>query len=123
MLFKVLTVTVFIAELIIAYTLITKLMALDKLILEYNETFTAIKPGIRDVGYLIKKISSQMIEFSYDFVEKIKQEQENSVIRQLNKIVIMIILLRLNSKFIKKIVRSKHYKRICKGLSLLKYVV
>lgn len=123
MLFKVLTATVFIAELIITYTIVSKFIALDKLVLEYNQTLTALKPGIRDVGDLIKKISYQMIEFSYDFVAKIKQKQADSVINQLNKIVIMLILLRLNSKFIKKIVRSKHYKRLCKGLSLIKYVI
>lgn len=123
MTFKILTAVVFIAEIIIAYTIITKLLAFDKLILEASETLSAMKPGIKDVGYLIKKISAQYVEFSEDFVSEIRKKRDDALVNNLNKILITVLLLRLNSKFLRKVIRSKHFKRLCKGLSILKYVV
>ena len=123
MIFNIMTAVVFLAELIIAYTIIKKLLEIDKIVLKANEALTLINPGIKDIGCLIKKISAQCVEFSYDFVSKIRKKQEDSIISYLNKIIIAIILLKINSKFIRKIIRSKHFKMLTKGFSLLKYVV
>jgi len=123
MIFNIMTILVFIAELIIAYSLCKNILKLDKKILEINDELTSLKPEIKDVGYLIKKISSQLIEFAYDFVSKIYSKRDTAIIHQLNKFVITIILLKLNSKFIKKFLRSKPFKLLTKGFSLLKYVV
>jgi hypothetical protein len=117
------TAVVFAAEMIIAYTLVKKLLEIDKLILQTNDTLTEIKPGLRDVEYLIKKISAQLVELSYDFVAKIRKKRDDSIMFQLNKIIIAILLIRFNSKFIRKIMRSKHFRLLSKGLSLLKYMV
>jgi len=123
MIFKLLTTIVFISEIIIAYTLISKLVYADRMILQINENIEAMRPGIKDVGDLIKKISAQCVEFSNDFVNDIIKKRDESIINQLNKLIIAILLLRLNSKFIKKILKSKHFKLLSKGLSLLKYMV
>ncbi len=123
MLLKFFTLLVFIAELIVAFTIIKKLLEFDKLILNANEIIVEAKSKIKEIGYLIKKISSQYVEFSYDFVAKVEEQRDKSIINQLNKIVIAIVLLRMNSKFMRKIIRSKQFKLLSKGLSLLQYVV
>lgn len=123
MIFKIMTMVVFIAEVIIAYTLVKKLFELDKLILQTDSLITEAKPGIKDVTTLIRKISAQCVELSNDFVEKIRKQRDESVVSQLNKIIITIILLRLNSKIIRKIMRSRQFRFLSRGLSLLKYVV
>lgn len=123
MTFKILTMIVFMAELIIAYTLIKQLWIWDKELISLNETICAAKSGIKDISYLIKKISAQYVEFAYDFVEKIKKKRDDSIINNLNKIIITLILLRMNSKFLKRIIRSKQFKLLSKGLSLLRYMV
>ena len=123
MTFKILTAIVFIAEIIISYTIFKKLLEIDKIILQTSETVVAVKPGMKDVGYLIKQISAQFVEFAYDFVSKIEKKRDDSIYGYLNKIVIALILLKINSKFLKKLLRSKHFKRLCKGFSMLKYMV
>ena len=123
MLLKFFTILVFIAELIVAFTLIKKLLEFDKLILNANEIIVEAKSKIKEIGYLIKKISFQYVEFSYDFVAKVEEQRDKSIINQLNKIIIAILLLRMNSKFMRKIIRSKQFKLLSKGLSLLQYVV
>ena len=123
MLLNIETIIVFIAEIIIAYTLITKLILLDKSILRINGTLSELNPGIRDVSVLIRKISAQYVEFAREFEEKIINKRNNSLINQLNKILIALLLMKLNVGFIKKIRKSKHFKILSKGLSMLKYVV
>lgn len=123
MLLNVFTIIVFIAEIIIAVTLIRTLLKLDKKVLELDETIVELRPGIKDVGYLIKKISAQYVEFSEDFVSKIIKKRDESIFNQLNKILVVILLFKINSKFIRKVMRSKQFKLLSKGLSLLKYVV
>ena len=123
MIFKIFTAMILIAELIIAYTLITKLIVVDKLILNADETIMEINPSVKDVCVLIKKISFQYVEFAKEFVSKINDTQEDVTISILNKVLISLLLIKLNLKFINKLRRSKVIKRINRGLSLLKYVV
>lgn len=123
MIFNILTAVVFIAELIIAYTLIINLWRIDQKLLKWNNIICLAKSDIKDIGYLIKKISAQYIEFAYDFVAKIKEKRDNSIIANLNKIIITVVLLRLNSKLVRKIMRSKRFRLLSKGLSLFQYVL
>lgn len=123
MIFNILTATVFIAELIIACSIIRLLYILDNKILQANETIVELKPGIKDVGYLIKKISAQYVEFAYDFVLKIKQKRDDSIFSYLNKIIITLFIFKINSKFIKKIILSRGFRRLKKALLLLEYMV
>ena len=123
MLLNVFTIIVFIAEIIIAITLIRVLLKLDKKVLDIDETIVKLRPGIKDVGSIIRKISAQYVEFSEDFVLKIIKKRDESIFNQLNKILVVVLLLKINSKFIRKVMRSKQFKLLSKGLSLLKYVV
>lgn len=123
MIYKIFTLIVFIAELIIAYTMITRLWIADKAILSANAYVEKINPSVNEVGELIKKISGQFVEFSENFVEKVNDKKEDVTIRLLNKILIAILLLKVNSGFLNKLRRSRAIKRISRGLSLLQYVI
>lgn len=123
MIYKIFTTIVFIAELIIAYAIVTKLYALDKAIINANELLISAKPSLRDICYIVKKISAQCVDFANDFVAELNKKCEDFAINQLNKILLALILLKMNSKFIKKLRRSKIVKRISRGLSLLQIVV
>lgn len=123
MVYKIFTTIVFIAEIIIAYTLLSRLFIFDKLILKADENLTAMKPSLADCGQIIRKISAQCVEFSEDLVSDFKMKRDEIALKQLNKLLVAILLLRLNSKFINKLRRSKLIKRIGRGLSLLQLMV
>ncbi len=123
MIFTILTTIVFISELIIANTLISKLRAFDKVLCEMNDTVAELNPKIKDVGYLIKNISAQCVEFAYDFISKLKNKRDTSISNIINKLLIMFILWKVNLKFIQRIKSSRFLKRFNRGLSLLKYMI
>ena len=123
MLLNIATAVVFIAEIIIAYTLVRRLFLLDKSILHINTVMSGINPEIRDIAVLLKKISAQYVEFAREFEIKIINKRNDSVINQLNKLLVALLLMKLNFKFIKKIRKTKPFRILSKGLSLLKYVV
>ena len=77
MIFTILTAVVFIAELIIANTLISKLRKIDNAICTMSATVTELKPSIKAVGSLVKNISAQYVEFAYDFVLMVKSSCPN----------------------------------------------
>ena len=106
MIFKIFTAVVFIAELIIAYTAVTKLLAADRAILKATDTVEKINPSVKEVGCLVKNISEQFVEFSDDFVEKVNDKKDDTVIRLFNKILITVLLLKINSKFLNKSKRT-----------------
>lgn len=123
MIFKIFTAVVFIAEIIIAYTVINKLIYFDKAVLKINKEISDTKSSVKDVCNLVKKISEQCVEFSNYFVSKINEKRDETIIRQLNKILLTLLLLKINLKFVKKLKRSKLIKHIGRGLSLLQLVV
>ena len=73
MLFKIFTTIVFIAELIIAYTIISKLVQFDKMILETNAFVVEANPKIKEITRLVRKISDQIAELVPMYVEKLKE--------------------------------------------------
>ena len=123
MVYTILISIVFIAEIIITITIIQNLLRLDKFILEMDETITLAKPGIIDITNLGKNISEQIFELTKDYIEKFKRKNEDKIYRQLSKILLAIILVKINSKTIKKIQRSKITRTIAKGLSFLENMV
>ena len=123
MIFTILTTIVFISELIIANTLISKLRAFDKVLCEMNDTVAELNPKIKDVAYLIKNISAQCVEFAYDFISKLKNKRDTTISNIINKLLIMFILWKVNLKFIQRIKSSRFLKRFNRGLSLLKYMI
>lgn len=114
---------VFIAEIIIAVTIIKGLLYLDKLILEWNSTVIETQSGIKDIAILAKKISEQYKILATDFVEKTKKNSEDMILKQISKILISVLAIKLNFKFIKKLRKSKFIKILAKGWSLVENMV
>ena len=114
---------VFIAEIIIAVTIIKGLLHLDKLVLEWNSTVIETQSGIKDIAILAKKISEQYRILATDFVEKTKKKSEDMILKQISKILISVVAIKLNFKFIKKIRKSKFIKILAKGWSLVENMV
>ncbi len=123
MVYTILISIVFIAELIILTAAITSLLRVDKIIISLNETVDEAKPKIKDVSELTRKISEQIVELSEDFVGQIKAKQEDTLIKHLNKILIAVLLWKLNSKTIKRIRRSKFAKNTLRAFALLQSMV
>lgn len=123
MLYTFLISIVFIAEIIIGATIFIYLIRLDKAIVSLDNTVTDLKTGIKDICVLSKKISEQFIEFAEQFVKKIKQEQEEFILRSLSKILIGLVLVKINIKTVNKFRKSKLAKVLNKGLSLLENMV
>lgn len=123
MIYTFLISLVFIAEIIITITIIQNLFKLDKAILSLNETITLAKSGIKDIAVLSKNISFQIVELANKFVHKIKNRQEDMILRQLSKILLTLILFKINSKTINKFRKSRYSKTLAKGLSFLENMV
>ena len=123
MIFTFLISIVFIAELIITFAILNVLFKLDKMLLETNETVIKAKPEIKDIANLAKLISSQLIEFAENFRDNVKKEEEKFAVNILNKILITLVLLKINSKTVRKIRKSKVFKNIKLGFNLLQNVV
>ena len=123
MLYTFLITIVFIAELIILAALIIWFVSFDREILYLDRYFTRIKPDIKDISELGHKISEQCVELSEDFVEKIKIKEEDVMARQLGKILIGLLLWKINSKAIKQFRRSKMGKTLRRGFALVQSMV
>lgn len=123
MVYKIFTAIVFIAEIIIAYTIFSKLVMLDKLILKADKALTYSKLSLKEISRLISQISAQCVEFAEDFALDFKTKRDEIALKQLNKLILTIILIKMNSKFINRIRRTKLVKRISRGLSLLQLVI
>ena len=123
MVYKIFTAIVFIAEIIIAYTIFSKLVMLDKLILKADKVLTYSKLSLKEISRLISQISAQCVEFAEDFALDFKTKRDEIALKQLNKLILTIILIKMNSNFINRIRRSKLVKRISRGLSLLQLVI
>lgn len=116
MIFTILISIVFIAELIIAITILLTLKRWSKSLRNINKTLYYLKPSIREICELSRKISAQLVEFAEDFVDKIKRQQEEVIFRNVSRIILGTFLFR-------KLKKSKVLKLIGKGLSLLEIVV
>ena len=123
MIYTFLISIVFIAEIIIAIAIIQSLHRLDKTVLEFDATIQAAKSGVEDIANLSKNISYQLVELAEQFVEKFKQNQEDNFLKNLSKILMTLLLLKINSKTINKFRKTKVVKVLGRGLSLLENMV
>ena len=64
MIFTILISIVFIAEIIITIALVKSLKNFDKKVCELNNTIILLKPQIKDISELSRKISEQLKEFA-----------------------------------------------------------
>ena len=83
MIFYILISIVFIAELIIAGTILISLYKVNNRLVEYNSLVEELKPKIGDLFKIGTKISEQLIELAPIIVETIKSAVMNMVIGQL----------------------------------------
>lgn len=123
MLYTFLISIVFIAEIIILFALIAALIRVDKALISLDKTVTDTRPGIKDISELVHKISEQCVELSEDFVEKIKEKEEDAAIRQLNKLLVAILLWKINSKAIRKFNRSRFGRNLKRGFAFVQSMV
>ena len=105
MIYTFLILIVFIAELIIAITILQNLRKLDKKVIELDDTISAMKPSIKDISELARKISEQWQIIAQDFVDKTKQDAEDIFLKKLSKALMGVLVFKLNFKFVKKIMR------------------
>lgn len=119
MVYPILISIVFIAEIIIAVTVIQNLLRVDKAVIELNDIVEEANPRIREMSDLVKKISEQSVELSKNFVIRFKEEQEDFALKNLSKLLMAILLLKINSRAINAFRKSRAGKFIVKGLSML----
>lgn len=123
MIYTFLITIVFIAELIIAITILQNLHKLDKKVIELDETVGKMNPSIKDISRLVRKISEQWLIIAQDFVDKTKQNAEDVFLKYVSKTLLAILLFKLNFKFVKRIRAAKLTKTLVKGWSLIESMV
>lgn len=123
MLFKIFTTIVFIAELIIAYTIISKLVQFDRMILETNAFVVEANPKIKEITRLVRKISDQIAELVPVYVEKLKDLRNKIMLKKLESLIALTLFWSINIKVLKKFRKSKILKTVVKGLSVLQNVI
>ena len=87
MVFYIFTFIVFIAELIIAFSAIMYFYRINKKLQEYNELLDLLKPKIKDIMDIVKKISKQLVALAPIAVEKIKSFITQIVIDQVKNLL------------------------------------
>lgn len=123
MIFTFLITIVFIAEIIIAISVVLNLLRLDKAVLNLSETIEVINPEVKEICTLGRKISSQLKELSQRFTEKVKDEREKFLTDKLVSVLLGTLVWKMNIKAIKKFRRTKLAKTLSRGLSLLQIVI
>ena len=101
MLFSILILIVFVAEIIIAMAIISNLLKNDKKIKEANQLLEEVNPKIEELAKLGTKISEQLTEISPMYVKKTKSWFEDFVYSQ-SKNILAGFLIYLLKKEIKK---------------------
>lgn len=119
----ILFIIVFIAELIITQYIITYLLKLDKKILDFNDLVQESKKPVGEIASIACKISEQFIELAEEFSIEFKKQQEDIIYKFLNKILIMLLLYRINIKPLNKFRKTKVGKSLIKGFSIVKSMV
>lgn len=123
MIFTFLITIVFIAEIIIAISVILNLLRLDKAVLNLSETIDVINPEVKEICTLGRKISFQLKELSQRFTQKVKDEREKFLTDKLVSVLLGALVWKMNIKAIKKFRRTKLAKTLSRGLSLLQIVI
>ena len=123
MIYTILISVVFVAELIIAITIIQNLIRLDKVIINLNDTFIETKGSIKDVCVLARKISEQWQILAQGFVDRTTEESEEFLYKKLSKVLVSLLVLSLNFKFVNKIRKSRITRTFAKGWSILENMI
>lgn len=123
MIFTLFTAIVFIAEVIIAFTIIFHLIKLDKFFIEASEFISEAKPKIKDISGLARGIAEQMAELAPMWIESLRRLRNKIVLAKLESLIAAFLFWSINIKVMKKFRKSKFLKAAFKGLSLLQNVI
>lgn len=114
---------VFIAELIIAFTVFNSLFKLDIKINKLNEALINKRADIKDITALAKAISEQLKELSEEFVDNFNEKKEEIILSLVKSLMSTILFWSINIKVVKRLRKSKVLNVAWKGLSLLENVI
>lgn len=123
MVFIIFTFIVFIAELIIAFSLISNLIKLDIKLINANKFLEEAKPKIKNIAELVREISEQIYKLTPIWVEKIREAKNKLVRKQVESLMSATLFWAINLKMIKRLKRSKILKTLWKGLTLVQNVI
>ena len=123
MVFIIFTFIVFIAELIIAFSLIFNLIKFDIKLINANKFLEDAKPKIKNIAELVRGISEQIYELTPIWVEKFKDAKNKLVRKQVESLMSATLFWAINLKIIKHLKRSKILKILWKGLTLVQNVI
>lgn len=102
MIATIFTIIVFIAELIIGYTMINSLIKLDKNFIECNRITEDAKPAIKEIAETSRKISEQLKELAPIWVQNLKDKTDDFIISKVKNILVGFLFWALNSYLKKK---------------------
>ena len=123
MVFVILISIVFIAELIIAFSIIINLVKLDKNINEATVFIDDFNPKLKEVLELMSKISAQVAELVPIWVENLKKERDKIILNQTKSLISGILFWSINIKVINRLRKTKIIKALWKGLTLVQNVL
>lgn len=123
MLFLFFISIVFIAELIIAFTVFNSLFKLDIKINKLSEALINKRADIKDITALAKAISEQLKELSEEFVDNFNEKKEEIILSLVKSLMSAILFWSINIKVVKRLRKSKVLNAAWKGLSLLENVI
>ena len=123
MVFVILISIVFIAELIIAFSIIINLVKLDKNINEATVFIDNFNPKLKEVLELMSKISAQVAELVPIWVENLKKERDKIILNQTKSLISGILFWSINIKVINRLRKTKIIKALWKGLTLVQNVL
>lgn len=87
MIFYFLISIVFIAEIIIAITLLLNLFKADKLLIDFNEFLTEAKPELKELLKTVRQISEKIAEASPLIVKKAKSIIYNMIMGHIKSVI------------------------------------
>ncbi len=123
MVFVILISIVFIAELIIALSIISNLYKLDKRINEAANFLEEAAPKIQDLLNITQKITEQVLELIPVWIENLKQQRDKIILNQTRSLISGILFWSINIKVINRLRKTKLAKVAWKGLTLLQNVI
>lgn len=123
MIFTVFTTIVFIAELIIAFTIIFHLIKLDKSFIAASVFLEEAKPKIKDISVLARGISEQMAQLAPIWIENLRKTRDKIILDRLESLMSTILFWAINIKMMKKMKKIKFIKAAMKGLSLIQNMI
>ena len=123
MVFVILISIVFVAELIIAFSVITNLIKFDKRIKLSAQFLEEAEPRLKELLVVVQKISAQILELIPVWLATLRQERDKIILNQAKSLISTILFWSINIKVINRIRKSKLAKAVWQGLTLVQNVI